>query len=226
MPNTFRVFLVLMLVSPLTLTGCDNVRPWGHGQGRYSVGGLGVHVPLDRPHSTHDLSKDDARPGKVFVGQVISVPDGETIMASVDNQQVKVRLIGIEAPELDQSPWGGQAREALARLVQGKPVQLITDIAERDQDGRLLAYVFVGETFVNLELLRGGMAFIATVPPNIAHAEEYQEALKEAQGAGRGVWDGNHLLTVSPDCYRKQQKGQACGVGQSDGDSMRPNLLP
>ena len=111
-----------------------------------------------------------------------------------------MRLIRIDTPELVQYPWGGQAREALTRLVAAKTVQLEIDITERDQYGHLLAYVFVGETCVNVELVREGMSLQYIVPPNVAHADEYQRAQKEARRAGRRVWDGNHPLTVRLDC--------------------------
>ncbi len=225
-PYTVLALLLLVLVSSLVVSGCDNVRPWGYGRSGYGVGGLGVRVPLNGPHSKSELTKDDSLPGKVFVGQVISVPDGDTLTVSINGQNVQVHLIGVAAPELDQAPWGAQAHEALTSLVTGKPVQLKTDITERDQLGRLLAYVFVEDTFVNLELVRQGRALLDTRPPNIAHVEEYQQAQEDAQRAGRGVWDRTHPLTVSPDCYRKQQNGQVCELRHGRADSIRQDFLP
>ena len=55
----------------------------------------------------------------------------------------KVQLIGIDAAELDQAPWGIEARDVLRGLVDGKTVRLETDITIRDQYRRLLAYVYV-----------------------------------------------------------------------------------
>ena len=137
-----------------------------------------------------------------------------------------MRLIGIDTPELVQSPLGGQAHEALTRLVAGKTVQLEIDNTERDEYGHLLAYVFVGETCVNVELLvREGMSLQYIVSPNVSHAEEYQRAQKEARRAGRRVWDGNHPLTVRPNCSLMHQKGEACVLEHGGVDSIRPDFL-
>src|SRR5207253_6190876 len=121
--------------------------------------------------------------------QVVSVHDGDSITVLIDGRKEKVRLIGIDAPELDQAPWGVQARDALRGLVDGKTVRLETDITIRDQYRRLLAYVYVGEMLVNLELVRQGQAVLYTLPPNVAHIEEYRQAQQEAREAERGVWD-------------------------------------
>ena len=133
-----------------------------------------------------------------------------------------MRLIGIDAPELAQQPWGSRAQAALETLVKDRAVRLETDIAERDQYGRLLAYVYVDETFVNLELIRQGQAVLYTVPPNVAHVEAYRTAQDEAREARRGVWNRDTPLTVSPDCYRKARKGNPCQqVSESLDDHQR-----
>jgi endonuclease YncB( thermonuclease family) len=59
-------------------------------------------------------------------------------------------------------------------------------------------------------MVRQGQAVFYTVPPNVAHAEEYRKAQAEAREAGRGVWDREKPLDVAPDCYRKLKKGGKC----------------
>jgi micrococcal nuclease len=169
-------------------------------------------VPLDRPYTFRQPDPDQrlTAQGGFLQAQVVSGHDGDTITVLIDNRHEKVRLIGIDAPEIDQAPWGIQAKDALRGLVDGKSVRLETDITIRDQYRRLLAYVYVGEILVNLELVRQGQAVLYTVPPNVAHVEEYRKAQAEARDAGRGVWNPEKPLTVEPDCYRKQKKGKEC----------------
>jgi micrococcal nuclease len=119
-------------------------------------------------------------------------------------------LIGIDAPEFDQSMRGVQARDALKTLVGEKTVRLETDITKRDQYKRLLAYVYVGGLLVNAEMIRQGQAVLHTVPPNVAHVDEYRKAQIEAKEAGRGVWNAAQPLDVSPDCHSRRQKGREC----------------
>src|SRR5207245_1105253 len=81
----------------------------------------------------------------------------------------EVRYIGINSPEIHhptkgREPYRDAAREANARLVDGRWVQLVLDVQARDSFGRLLAYVYVGSRFVNAELVWQGYAEAATYP--------------------------------------------------------------
>ena len=91
------------------------------------------------------------------LGWVDSVLDGDTFR-SINGE--KVRLIGVNAPETNhpRKPieyYGKEAREFSRRMLEGKEVRLEMDVQERDQYGRLLAYVYLEDsTFVNAELLK------------------------------------------------------------------------
>ena len=104
-----------------------------------------------------------------------------------------MRLIGIDTPESVKpgTPVECFAREASAfmkRLVEGRRVRLEHDVEERDRYGRLLAYVYRGELFVNAEMVRRGYASVATFPPNVRHAERLVRLQRQARAAGRGLW--------------------------------------
>jgi micrococcal nuclease len=189
------------------LSGCigvsGDVSPQGVDQAE-----VGLAVPLDRPYTFRRPEDQHLTSRAGFLrGQVVSVQKGDTLMVVIDGHTEKIGLIGIDVPEVTQAPWGTRARDALRSLVEGKTVRLETDIKRRDPDGRLLAYVCTGETLVNLELVRQGYAVVYTVPPNVAHLEKYQHAQNEAREAGRGVWDPEQPLMVSPSCFRNPQKG-------------------
>jgi micrococcal nuclease len=62
------------------------------------------------------------------------------------------------------------------------------DAQERDQYGRLLAYIYIDGVMFNKILLYEGMAQIATFPPNVKHTEEFEEVQLEAIEAERGFW--------------------------------------
>jgi len=60
-------------------------------------------------------------------GKVISVYDGDTLTVSnLDNQKVKIRLYGIDAPELKKQPYGRASRDYLQRLILNKTVEVVT----------------------------------------------------------------------------------------------------
>ena len=203
-----RNCLLLKLFLPLLLPGCIGATSDVTSQGQ-EHSQVVVVVPLDRPY-TFTAPKNPEHGFGFLRGFVLSVHDGDTITVQLEDRKENVRLIGIDAPELHQAPWGKVSREALKAIVEGKQVRLETDVTVRDQYKRLLAYVYVGEMLVNLELVRQGQAVLYTVPPNVVHVEDYRKAEQEAREAGRGVWNQAQPLDVVPDCYRKRQKGGEC----------------
>lgn len=115
---------------------------------------------------------------------VLYVIDGDTIVVAKGE---KVRYLGINAPEKGQ-PFFREAKEENCRLVEGKKVRLELDKQPRDQYGRTLAYVWVGEVMVNLELVRSGLAHTYIFPPNVKYQEQLLKAEEEAREKGRGIW--------------------------------------
>ncbi|HEU4366676.1 MAG TPA: thermonuclease family protein [Methylomirabilota bacterium] len=125
--------------------------------------------------------------------RVVRVVDGDTIHVRVNGRVEKVRYIGVNTPELHhptrgEEPGGRQAHAANRRLVEGKRVRLDLDVQSRDRYGRLLAYVWVGDTMVNAELIRLGYAQVMTVPPNVRHQALFLKLQRDAREAGRGLW--------------------------------------
>jgi hypothetical protein len=62
------------------------------------------------------------------------------------------------------------------------------DEQQRDTEGRLLVYVYAGETMVNAELVRRGLARADVVPPNDRYADLFVALEREARGQARGLW--------------------------------------
>lgn len=79
------------------------------------------------------------------------VVDGDTIELSTGQ---RLRYIGIDTPETNGGCFSLEAKLANEQLVLNKPVRLEKDVSETDRYGRLLRYVWVGETFVNDQLVR------------------------------------------------------------------------
>ena len=125
--------------------------------------------------------------------QVTRAIDGEAIEVKIGDRTEIVRYIGISTPEIQLPTRGaersGEAAKATnARLATGKNVQLVFDVQRRDRFGRLLAYVFAGDSFLNAELVAAGYAEVATYPPNVRHRETFMTRQREARQARRGLW--------------------------------------
>lgn len=127
------------------------------------------------------------------------VVDGDTLEVAGGE---RVRLIGVDTPEsvAPDRPVGCFGKEAsrfTASLVPpGTPIRLVGDVEQRDRYGRLLAYVYrqADGLFVNAELLRQGYAQLLTIPPNIAHTDEFTAIARRAREGGQGLWAACTLL--------------------------------
>lgn len=125
---------------------------------------------------------ESAAPERKF--KVERIIDGDTVVL-VDGRTV--RYIGINTPERGE-PYYEEAKEANRRLVDGKEVKLGFDEEEKDRYERTLAYVYVGDTFVNAQLVREGYARAYPYPPNTKYQETFSRAQEEARQQGLGIW--------------------------------------
>src|SRR4030042_66192 len=118
---------------------------------------------------------------KIIVARVI---DGDTIELEGGD---RIRYIGIDTPEIGE-PYYLEATAKNAELVEGKEVRLEKDVSEKDRYGRLLRYIYVGDLFVNAELVRWGYARAYPYPPDTYYAELFSQLELKAKQAGRGLW--------------------------------------
>lgn len=120
---------------------------------------------------------------------VLRVPDGDSLVVRLESGRTeRLRLIGVNAPELDQKPWGERARRFTRSMVLDRRVVIEPGAEPRDKYGRLLAYVFIDGRMLNEELLRNGLAVRLTVPPNTRYTERFAAAEQAARAAGIGIW--------------------------------------
>ena len=115
---------------------------------------------------------------------VKSVFDGDTLAASCPEGEVRVRMFGIDAPEMGQEPWGDRSKEALRGLLPRRDWVRLR-VMDRDRYDRTVAQVFAGERDVGLEMVRQGRA---RVYEQYNDSPAYQQAEAEARRARRGIW--------------------------------------
>jgi len=116
-----------------------------------------------------------------FAGKVVGVADGDSIKMLRDREQVKVRLVEIDAPEKGQA-FGNRSKQALEDLVKGQEVRVVERGKDRYQ--RTLGRVYRGDLDVNAEQVRQGLAWVyrqyskdATLFPIEAEAKEQKRGL-------------------------------------------------
>jgi micrococcal nuclease len=191
--------VVAMCVSAVLLgAACDDAAtPFGTGTTTTAIDGA-IDGATDGTTDLPSAPTSDPGQGTLPVGQgrrvvVERVIDGDTIVVSGGE---RVRLIGIDTPETVKpgSPVECFGREASRRLDEllpaGTDVLLVADVDARDRYDRTLSYVYRENDglFVNASLVGDGYAYAYTVPPNVAHAEEFAALQGEAQASDRGLW--------------------------------------
>lgn len=130
--------------------------------------------------------------------RVVNVIDGDTIDVEINGQIYRVRYIGVDTPERGD-PFYSEATNFNRSLVEGKTVYLQKDVSETDRYDRLLRYVYLEDgTFVNLVLVCEGYAQVLTVPPDVAHADDFLACEQQARNAGKGLWSIQPTSTPTP----------------------------
>lgn len=140
------------------------------------------------------------------VAKAWRVDDGDTITVLLGNRHSeRIRLIGIDAPEMGQKRWGERAKRHLAgMLASSRNIYIEYDVERKDKYGRLLAYVRTADgRLVNAEMLKDGYAVLFTFPPNVRHVDELTAAQRQARERRLGIW-GKDGLSQLPEDWRRR----------------------
>ncbi|MCS7317923.1 MAG: thermonuclease family protein, partial [Candidatus Dojkabacteria bacterium] len=124
------------------------------------------------------------------------VIDGDTIEVENKNQKIKIRLIGINTPELNDNRkevqcFAEKAKNFLKQLIENTYVRLEIDQSQNNQDkyGRLLRYVIDSENNdVGLILIQNGYAYEYTYKIPHKKSNIYKQAQQYAQENNIGLW--------------------------------------
>lgn len=136
-----------------------------------------------------------APPARSFAARVLRVVDGDTVIAVRRAAQVRVRLIGVDAPEsvtpgVPVQCWGRESSALLRRLLPpGTRVRAAYEPGgRRDRYGRDLWDIWLSDgRFLQAVLVRGGAARAAPYPPQVQHAGELARLDRRARAAGAGL---------------------------------------
>lgn len=127
---------------------------------------------------------------EVYVTKVI---DGDTFVYKKNGKNIKVRLIGVNTPELhhpfkSEEFFGKEAKEFTKDKIYRKKVYLEKDEEDLDKYGRELRYVWLSDGMLNDELLKEGFAETMTIEPNTKYKKDFKEILKKAKMERKGMW--------------------------------------
>lgn len=134
-----------------------------------------------------------------IVGEVVRVADGDTFtVRTITDQQIKIRLYGIDAPERGQD-FSNKSRQLLNDLCYGKEVTI--EDKGTDQYGRTLGIAYIGDLNINEEMVKNGLAWYYNYSIDNSRLESLE---KEAQEKKLNVWSMKN--PISPYEYRKSKR--------------------
>lgn len=113
-------------------------------------------------------------------GKVISIHDGDTITILQNKQQIKVRLFGIDAPELKQ-PYGKKSKQFLANLIAGEVVEVEEN--GKDRYKRTIGTIYLNGADINAQMVENGYAWAYR-----KFSKKYTPQESKAKKQGLGLW--------------------------------------
>lgn len=138
----------------------------------------------------------DSHSARSHETRVVRIVDGDTIVVLINGVQEKIRLIGVDTPEIfdprgSAQCFGEEARAFTKSLLENKAIRLEADVSQDDRDkyGRLLRYVFLKDgTFVNSKIITQGYGHEYTYRRPYKHQAEFKNAELSARTAKKGLW--------------------------------------
>ena len=112
--------------------------------------------------------------------ELVKIIDGDTIEVKIENKIESVRLIGIDAPEIEEKTKekGLESKKYLEELIKNKKIRLENDKTQEDRDiyHRLLRYVFTEDgILINKEMIKSRMAKEYTFKIPYKYQKEFRE---------------------------------------------------
>ncbi|MBD2313344.1 thermonuclease family protein [Desertifilum sp. FACHB-1129] len=143
----------------------------------------------------------------VLVKQVVSAQTLEVVDISQPNATPRrVRLMGIDAPDLQQLPWGIEAQNQLKTWIGSQPVLLEFDQQTHDAYQRQLVYVWQDGKLLNEELVKAGLAIAISRPSNTQYDQRLADAQEWARLMGVGIWNPENPLRFTPAEFRQRNQ--------------------
>jgi micrococcal nuclease len=124
----------------------------------------------------------------------VTVIDGDTIKVKMKNKTETVRILSVDAPEMNdpksgKQPFAEEATTFLTHLIQsGKTLTLEKDVSYRDPYKRFLAYAYVDDKSVEEIMLEKGLVRVYQDPKNQKYLDKYRQIESSAKQKKIGIW--------------------------------------
>ena len=153
---------------------------------------FGANYSNKTNHSTKEIPKINSEE----YYKVVKVLDGDTFDILIDNNKIRVRMLGIDTPEIKDKRktvqcFAKNASEKTKELILNNEVRLLTDISQGilDKYNRVLAYVYTEDgILINSYLISNGYAHEYTYRITYEKQIEFKKLETEARINKQGLW--------------------------------------
>jgi endonuclease YncB( thermonuclease family) len=187
--------IFIFCIVALLLVSCNNNRHHRHDNNK-QVNETEFAVP-PKQHSDFKIKK-----GVECSVKVVGITDGDTFKGlTIDNQQVKCRIYGIDAPEKKQA-FGQKSKQYLSDLIFGKTVKI--KVQGKNFDRAIVRVYTADGKDISAEMLRAGMAW--HFKKYSSDDTEYSEFENQARNAKIGLWADKDLIAPWDFRYKKSKR--------------------
>ena len=157
---------------------------------------------LQASNCTNTSFNDRAVVTRVYDGDTVKLKNGKHI-----------RLIGINTPEMNYDtgtpePYAKKAKRFLEKRVLNKKIGIKYGRDKKDRYKRVLAHIFLLDgTNLQYQLLKAGLAFNISIPPNLWQHECYKKAENQAKLQKKGIWNSPYYQAVDANKINKHHTG-------------------
>lgn len=144
---------------------------------------------------------------RMLTATVDRVTSGDALTAiSASGDKLRVRLLGIDAPEIEHDqrtvqPFAKEARDYLEHLIRGGRIKL--EIYGKSRQAHLLAVLWRDQLNVNVLMVAMGYAEVPQDMACEAYCRELRLAEKRARRDRRGMWEQGTSYE-SPAAFRRR----------------------
>jgi micrococcal nuclease len=137
----------------------------------------------------------------------VKVTDGDSLELELKDKETRIRLIGIDAPEMGQKPFGDQAKNNLKKIIDtSNAAQVCCKEGKEplDRYGRTLAYCWAGKVFLNAQMVSDGQATSYFVGhKNSQYKNQFLALQGSAEENNLGIYNADNPLPEAPSSWRK-----------------------
>jgi len=159
-----------------------------------------------------------------FVGKVIEINDGDEITIFNMNRPVRIRLIGMDAPERNQ-PFGDIARQHLSDLVYGK--QVLVEYSGIGEHSSLIGRVLLNDLDISAQMIRDGAAwFDSRATLSDSQRDIYFQSEQAARKEHRGLWQSEGAIAPWEFVKAEASQRKAATVSNSPSSELPKSNTP